>query len=126
MQPLSRSVSPSPSRLTISSFQNHAQPLGLGDHSSIHLGSSNKPLAPTGAAQRYQFRFYFARAIANTLGPLAVVAVYLFIVFEYLEREEQNGVIPNRVVSANALFVSLFYSCRHCQGASIATQHTSP
>ncbi|KAH8681922.1 hypothetical protein BX600DRAFT_544384 [Xylariales sp. PMI_506] len=53
---------------------------------------------------QYKFRRYIPRAVLNTLGPLFVLGLYLFISFEYLAAPASNGVMPPRPLSANIVF----------------------
>ncbi len=56
------------------------------------------------AAASYKFERHVARSTANTLGPLFVLAYFLFIVYEYLSRPAVNGVAPERPLDAKAVF----------------------
>ncbi|KAI2643682.1 hypothetical protein GGS21DRAFT_497672 [Xylaria nigripes] len=52
----------------------------------------------------YHFRRYLPRTMLNIFGPLTILCFYLFIVVEYLQSPPVNGIIPARLLDANAAF----------------------
>ncbi|KAI1434614.1 hypothetical protein GGR50DRAFT_694977 [Xylaria sp. CBS 124048] len=55
-------------------------------------------------AAAYHFRRYIPRTLLNIVGPLFILSFYIFIVVEYLRTPAINGIIPSRVLDANAAF----------------------
>lgn len=52
----------------------------------------------------YRFTRYPARASVNILGPLFVLAYFLFVIYEYLQRPAVNDVAPLRPIGAKSVF----------------------
>lgn len=60
---------------------------------------------PTVANQTpYTFTRYPARATVNIVGPLFVLAYFLFVIYEYLEKPAVNDVAPIRPINAKPVF----------------------
>ncbi|KAI1824682.1 hypothetical protein F4861DRAFT_505244 [Xylaria intraflava] len=57
-----------------------------------------------GPAGSYHFRRYIPRTLLNILGPLFILSFYIFIVVVYLQTPARNGIIPSRILDANAAF----------------------
>jgi hypothetical protein len=50
------------------------------------------------------FKRYLGRALLNTLGPLSVVSLYLFIIFEYFLHPASDDVVPPRIIDGKTIF----------------------
>jgi hypothetical protein len=56
------------------------------------------------STQSRRLQRHLVRAALNVIGPILVLGLYMFIVFEYIERPQEHGVSPRRVISAEAVF----------------------
>ncbi|KAF2482293.1 hypothetical protein BDY17DRAFT_324588 [Neohortaea acidophila] len=67
---------------------------------------SSAPSKEVGESSTTSFKFerHIPRAMANTLGPLFVLAYFLLVIYEYLLRPAVQGVILSRAINANVVF----------------------
>jgi hypothetical protein len=76
-------------------FDDHAE--GKNDDESLIRQSNRKN-------GRYILYKYISRAVLNSLGPVVILALYIFIVVVYLARPATNGIIQARPLDANGVF----------------------
>jgi hypothetical protein len=71
------------------------------------VASSSQRSVP-GSSHSYTLRRYSWRAFLGVTGPLLLVGFYAFISFYYLDRQPQNGILPDGSRDANAPFYAWF------------------
>ncbi|KAJ9602389.1 hypothetical protein H2200_013244 [Cladophialophora chaetospira] len=72
------------------------------EHNKLHGLDSGA--AKTARPKPYLFKRYLARSTLNVIGPIFVIAFYLFIFFEYFLRPASNDVVPPRIVDGKTTF----------------------
>lgn len=87
------------------SLLDHEDPLEFTTkHRVLRSRDSSQVRLISTPASTYTLKRYILRSILNTLGPILVIAVYLFIVLVYLRRPSVNDVVPFFPIDPKGVF----------------------